>query len=340
MDAPELRNGSDATVELIPQIAANGAVVTLVIIKQRWIITEDNRLVDAKAEVTFADELNDPDNPERSSIKAPSDVCLFKPNTDVVVIGHATEYDAAPVRELDVLVRVGSIERELKVFGPRVWYSGVTAMVPTPPEYFEAQPIRWEDAFGGFDTSDENAPPLEEARNPVGRGLVRHADSLLHQPCPSIEDPRGLIANHRSRPTPAGLGPIGRHWQPRRKYVGTMDQAWMETRMPLPPLDQDALHHQIAPAELIAPGYLRGGELVQIHHMHASGPIQFELPKLRFFVGARCDHELKEFKPVLDTVVLRPSDERSVDISWRTQVPMLRPASRVEYIQVHAKEWR
>ena len=103
---------------------------------------------------------------------------------------------------------------------------------------FESVPVKWELAYGGADYTDPKSP-LEEHRNPVGTGLVRDASELLHRPAPQIEDPRDLITSAHSRPAPAGLGPIARHWAPRRAYAGTYDEAWKRERMPLAPLDLD-----------------------------------------------------------------------------------------------------
>lgn len=340
MDTPDLRNGSDATVEIFPQLGLDGAAVALVVIKQQWSFTEDNRLVGGdRAEIIYADELSNPDDPDHSGIALHSDICLHKPFTDVLVMGSAVPYGGTPAHELDVLVRVGPVDRTLKVYGRRVWYKGLTAMVPTPPEPFTAQPIVWEAAFGGLDTSDPNGAPLEEPRNPVGCGLARDPETLLHQSCPSVEDPRALISNHRSRPAPAGLSPIGRHWMPRRQFTGTLDEVWMKTRMPLLPLDFDARHNQCAPPESIVPGYLSGGELVQVHHMSALGPIQFSLPKLRFFVGAMVDGQLQESPVALDTVLLRPTEDRTLDLTWRALIPIPRPHHRLRYVQVHERAW-
>lgn len=174
MDTPELKNGTQAAVALIPGIANDGAVVLSVILKQRWTITPDQRVVDGgPAPIVYADELRDPEDPDHSSIIAPSDICQHKPTTDVVILGSAIAYGGQPVRELDVFVRVGPVQRTLRVFGPRVWYRGVTALTPTPPESFESQAIRWEDAFGGLDASDPNGAPSK--RRATRSAVASHA---------------------------------------------------------------------------------------------------------------------------------------------------------------------
>lgn len=180
----------------------------------------------------------------------------------------------APLPTLDLRVQVGPVDRTLRVFGTRVWEQTLLGgLAPSAPLPFESVPVKWELAFGGADFSDPKRP-LEEPRNPAGTGLVRDASELLHKAVPQIEDPRDLLTSARSRPAPAGLGAIARHWAPRRAYAGTYDEAWKRDRMPLPPLDLDARFHQCAPPEMVAPAPLRGGEPVFVENMSEGGCVR------------------------------------------------------------------
>lgn len=340
MDPPLLRNGSRAAVEVLPSFSdRDGAYVGIVLIKQRFVASRAGQVKrGGDAEIAFADELWDPDAPESSSIRRASDVCLSKPSTDVLVVGEACAPYREPVRELDVHVRVGPVRKSLRVFGPRAWYQGsLGRMELTSPELFESAPIRWERAWGGSDYETDPEHPVEEPRNPCGRGLVADPATLADQEGPSVEDPRDLVESHRSRPAPAGLGPIGRHWMPRRQYTGTIDEAWMEERMPLLPLDFDDRFNHAAPPDQITPSPLRGGERVEVSGMHEEGPFAFDLPKPRFFVGVQLADRLDEHAPKLDTVLLH-ANERAVEMTWRAVVPLPRRAADVRFVQVHEKQ--
>ena len=141
----------------------------------------------------------------RRSIARPADVCLSKPGTDVVVVGDAVAPEERPVRQLDVMVRVGPLEKHVRAFGPRVWYRhDRQRWVPTPPEPFTRQPIVWESARGGMDV-DPRGAGAHEPRNPHGCGVAADPRTLEHRPTPSIEDPRDPITSHLDRPAPAGL---------------------------------------------------------------------------------------------------------------------------------------
>jgi hypothetical protein len=334
-DLPPLNKGTTAAVKLAPYFEASGAPVVIVMIKELFIVDVRQRVERAgDAEVRLVDEPWEPDKPESSSTRLPSDLCLRKPSTDVLVVGAAVPPSGARTRSLDVYVRVGPLEKALRVHGTRVWYQGARGLALSKPEPFESVPLRWELAFGGADLSDPKQP-LEEPRNPVGRGIARQIRDLIDQPGPQIEDPRQPIEDIR-RPVPVGTAPLGRHWEPRRQYAGTYDDRWMRSRMPLPPLDFDDRFNQVAPADLITPAPLRGGELVQLHNLSAAGSLQFDLPRLQFFVGARIDEAFSEHRPVLDTVVLLPN-ERKVELTWRATVPLPKRRSRVRFIQVHEK---
>jgi hypothetical protein len=336
MDAPALKQGTRASVRLVPHFDLDGAMVAIVIIKERFAIDRAGQVAPTHdAEIRLVDVPWDEDAPETSSIKFPSDLCLRKPSTDIVVVGSAMAPGQAASTELDVLVRVGSVERALRVFGLRAWYRGMLGVTMSPPLPFGALPLRWEYAYGGSDFSDPK-DPLEEPRNPVGRGLAREAHDLIDKPAPQIEDPAHLIGKARQKRPPAGVGAIGRHWVPRRDYAGTMDEHWKTERMPLLPADFDDRFNQVAPRELIAPKPLRGGERVQLVNLNEDGPLQFELPRLQFFVGARSDDGLTEHRPMLDTVLLLPN-ERACELTWRTAVPLPRKASRLRFVQVYEK---
>jgi hypothetical protein len=207
---PELGTATAATVDLVPQLGRDGDEVIVVVMKQLFHVDRRDRVHRiAGAKLRVADE---PWDGGRSSIRFPSDVCIRKPSTDVVVAGRAVGVYEPRVTHLDVLVRVGPVSKVLRVFGPRVWYRGLTGVVLSDPAPFVSTPVCWEDAFGGSDDSDP-AKLLEEPRNPVGRGLARDPSKLIDQPGPRIEDPTDVIASHRSRPAPGGLCALARRAQ-------------------------------------------------------------------------------------------------------------------------------
>lgn len=337
MDAPPLHTATTATVEAIPYYDLDGATVAIVVIKERFEAHPNgatSRLGDA--EIRPVDVPWDEDEPETSSIRYPSDVCLAKPSTDVIVAGSAMGRGRPVVSDLEVLVRVGPVEKKLLVLGPHVWERGLAGVSPSTPEPFESLPLRWEYAYGGSDFT-EGEKPLEEPRNPVGCGVARSSSELIGQPAPRIEDPDDLTRSKRTRPAPAGVGPIMRHWEPRRSYVGTIDERWMEERMPLPPLDQDPRFNQAAAPQMVTPHPLRGGENVVVVNMNDQAPLGFELPMLRFGVVSSTSTDGRlAYRPMLDTVILEPN-ERRFEMTWRSIVRIPRRSRDLDFIEVYEK---
>jgi hypothetical protein len=336
MDTPALKKGTRAAVRIVPQLDLDGSMVAVVLVKEKFVVDPRGQVAPTHdAEIHLVDVPWDEDKPETSSIKFPADVCLRKPSTDVLVVGSAMAKDRAKSRELDVLVRVGPVERALRVFGTRAWYRGVLGVTLSEPLPFEALPLRWEYAYGGSDFSDPDRP-LEEPRNPVGRGVCRQAEDLIDTPGPQIEDPADLITKAKQKRPPAGVGAIGRHWLPRRLYTGTIDDHWKRERMPLLPADFDDRFNQAAPPELITPEPLRGGERVQLLNLCPEGVMQFELPRVHHFVGARTDAGMTEHRTQLDTVLLLPN-EHAFELTWRATVPLPRKQAALRFVQVHDK---
>ncbi|RZO66327.1 MAG: DUF2169 domain-containing protein [Sandaracinaceae bacterium] len=336
MEAPAFRNRTDATALLHPVVTGTGWEL-LVVVKERFQVLDDGttRRI-GRAQIRFADERWDPDDPARSSTRYPHDLAPRKPTTDIVVSAEAVVPSGASSRELDVRIEVGDAVRSLRVFGPRTWYDAGTEMRPTDPLPFSRATLRWEDAFGGLDTSDPSAP-LEELRNPLGRGLAKDPQLLAGAVVPHVEDPTDLIRGHRSRPQPAGVGAIGPGFEPRRSAAGTYDDVWRRHRMPLPPLDLDDHFYQAAAPGLRTRQHLVGGEPVRMLGLHRDGALSFELPRLSFLVEAPSPEGTAEHVPILDTVMLEPNARR-LELTWRACLPW--PSTLGRRASIHVTEVR
>lgn len=243
-------------------------------------------------------------DPTKSSIRYPSDLCVRKPATDVVVVAvaHAPEGRAVPY--FDAGVRVARVQRVVRITGPRFWvHEGDALTEPRPIKQLE---VRYDYAFGGFDNEDPEEPPAEDARNPVGLGVVQHLGALDKRQAPQIEDPLDPIKTARSKPKPAGLGAIGRHWEPRRKRWGTYDKKWQESRAPLPPRDFDDRANQCATPELISSQALVGGEEGALTNLTPNGgTVSFSLPRIKLSIRFRVKgREDEVFTPAIDTLLI------------------------------------
>ena len=270
-------------------------------------------------------------DPEKSSVKYPSDHCLAKPGTDVIVVAAAHAPGGRAVPSFDAAVRVGPLEKTIRVFGLRVWAASGTSL--SAPRMTTGTEVRYDNAWGGFDASDPEEP-VEEPRNPVGMGFVRDPATLTHTAAPTIEDPRSLLTSARSRPAPAGLGAIGRHWAPRRALLGTYDAEWLEQQAPLLPADHDDRSNLCASPGLTATPPLLGGESVALLNLTpGGGPVGFRLPRHRVAATLHAaGREPETLIPYLDTVLidtLRVPDTSDVvvELVWRAA---FRPPRRMK----------
>jgi len=261
-------------------------------------------------------------DPLKTSIAEPGDVSLVKPGTDVLLFGHAYGPGSRPTRQSEVVLRLGPIEKRVVVFGDRRWGGTLLTRISEPAP-FERMPLVWERSFGGTETLSGNGSHANgEDRNPVGTGFRSRMSGrkLEDVVLPNLEDPGKLISSPGDQPAPAGFGAIAPHWKPRPKYAGTYDDAWLRNRTPYLPDDFDPRFLQVAPEDQQVPGYLRGGEPVEIAGATPSGVLRFTLPARRVDVLFRLDSGDERRPAHLDTVILRPDESRLV-LVWRAALP-------------------
>jgi hypothetical protein len=130
--------------------------------------------------------------------------------------GHA-------VREAGVALRVGSVQRELRVVGDRVWVGRGPAATIGPPEPFVRMPLTYERAFGGsaeIRIDPDSVFPVFDPLNQRGKGfdpdeyLAGCAAAFECAPgfpvvapgaraLPNLEDPARPIRAWSDRPPPA-----------------------------------------------------------------------------------------------------------------------------------------
>jgi len=268
--------------------------------------------------------------PNESSIKYASDFHIGKPASDIIMIGNACSPNAEPVKQLDVNLEVGKVNKTIRVFGDRVWKDGrITSAKP-----FQTMPLVYEKAFGGSHIIDENEHLLEE-KNPVGSGFSgkRSVSEMNDIPLPNLEDPKMLIQQYTDLPEPACFAVSSPTWKPRVEYVGTYDEEWQTQRAPYLPDDFDKRFFNMAHSNLIYPGYLKGSEQVRISNMHAAGDMQFNLPQVKLFsqVEINNQHENPAFN--LETLLLEPN-QLKLSMVWRAALPCDKQALKIKDITI------
>ena len=321
-----------ATLLLLPD--ASGIDTLFTVVKATFRTAAQPTLADEQVPVALADQHYA--DPATTSIRVPSDVCLGKPATDVLLSGSAYAPGGTPAWQMDVSLSVGPLAKVARVFGDRVWEtsSGIGSVNWVAP--FVRMPLVWERAFGGRDLTSKG--PTAEPRNPVGAGF--HASGgtkpLQGAPLPNVEDPTSLITTAGNTPQPAGFAAIGAHWEPRKRFAGTYDESWQKTRAPYLPADFDARFFQLAPPDLIVPGYLAGGEPVELRGLTPEGLLRFTLPAIRVTVVHRIEGREEERVGSLDTVSIEPDAQRFT-LVWRTSLRCDKKALKISGVTVDAR---
>jgi len=253
--------------------------------------------------------------PGSSSIAYASDCAPFKPATDVALIAHA--YPATRgATQVDVSLRVGPLNKTVRVYGDRFWQMGPPGLKPSRPAPIQRVPMVWERAFGGAD--DSGGKPEWCAENPCGVSFCgRSSTKNFHTtPLPNLEDPRQPLQKPAADGRPVAFGFVAPHWMPRAGFAGTYNDAWMQQRMPLLPLDFDPRFHHTVPADQVLPGYLRGGEEVCVEGATGSGRLSFRVPAHRPMASVLIDDA--EETPTLngDTLIV-DADRMRANVVWR-----------------------
>lgn len=276
--------------------------------------------------------------PVSTSLRAAAEFSLLRTTTDILLTGRAIA-PTADTRVAEVSLRVGPVQRRLRVFGNRHWQHTSAGWRISAPAVWQRMPLRWELAYGGVAPAADNQPPEYEARNPVGVGFIAHqAQPLDGQALPNLEDPEHLIQTPQDRPDPAAFAPVAPTWQPRRQYAGTYDEAWTRTRAPYLPQDFDPRFFQVAPPALQARTWLQGGEPVQLQGVTAGGPIEFELPGCGLEIDFRFRGATVPRPPQLELVLFEP-DAGRFQMLWRAALPVDKHLLKLESLNVRSRAW-
>lgn len=317
------------TLMVLPDVT--GIDTVYAVVKGTFAIGPRLMPADEQLPVTMADQHYA--DPATSSIRAPSDVCLGKPGTDVVLIGSAWSPDGRPTWQMDVSLTVGPLSKTVRVLGDRVWEpsgSGTSIAWVAP---FVRMPLVWERAFGGSDQTEKGA--RAHARNPVGTGLRVSGGTkpLAGMPLPNVEDPRVLVSGPADSPEPAGFAPIAPHWDPRKGFAGTYDDAWQRNRAPYLPSDFDSRFFHYAPAGQVTATPVTGGEPVEVLGATPDGPLRFSLPRVVVQATFRRNEGEDVRRAALETVLIEP-DAKRVILVWRAALNCDKQVLKMKQVDV------
>ena len=255
-----------------------------------------------------------------SSLVQENSVAPFKPKTDIHLNATAYAPEGKPRDKWLVSVKVGKIEKQLLITGPRCWERSLTLTKQLDdPEPITKLPIHYEYAYGGAVKNGNNQIEVY-AENPVGKGFEQHRKknpSAASNIAPQIIRPDEYDMDYHQQYTPQGFGPISPAWSPRLKYAGTYDLVWEKTRWPDLPEDFQFEFYNSAHPDLIYPGYVDGNEVIELRNLTPDGYVKTQLPGYEVAILVRyTDGELRPIPMMLDTVYFDVNTLQAF-LTWR-----------------------
>jgi hypothetical protein len=292
-------------------------------------------LADEQRSLVAADEHYG--DPATTSVRYECDFALEKTLTDVIVMGKAVAPRRKHVTKLAVRLEVNGKAKDLVVYGERRWVTALGSVVASDPLPFDEMPITFDRAWGGYDDSRGVDRIEVEERNLVGVGFHPHRAraQLAGLPVPNVEALGKAISSPRDRVEPAGLGCIGRAWQPRVTLAGTYDERWREERAPYLPADFDSRYFQCAPRDQQFPLFA-GGEILRCVHMAEQEVVAYRIPTFSVPVRFRFGDGEVERQAALDTVTLEPHLGLAM-LVFRASVPLRKKLTLLLEVQVGAR---
>lgn len=299
------------------------------VVKASFNIGKDWTLCDEQVKPLDADKYYG--EPNESSIKYPSDMHIGKVATDIIVLGKACAKNRQAVTELDVGISIGKLSKNIKVFGNRQWNNGLISQ----PESFETMSMIYEKAFGGTDSSDPDKFEIF-SQNPLGLGFSKHksVNQMNGEFLPNLEDPNNLIKQLKDQPDPVCFAPIAASWQPRVQCAGTYDDDWKENRAPYLPLDFKKQFCNTAHKDLTYPGFLQGGEQVEISNMHPAGRLRFQLPVIKLSSKIHIGDKPHQAGFNLETLLIEPN-LLQLSMTWRAAFQCNKKSLKIDNIDIN-----
>ena len=250
-------------------------------------------------------------DPLTSSLRAASDLAIYKPRGDVVFIDPiARSTSLAPMPHWSVSVRVSDkVDCEFTISGVTKWRRRFGIWQLSPPKPCRRVPIFYELSAGSAadNPSSKVTCPAKRQTKMVANGPRVFSNTVRGGP-------------DWNSPKLTGLGPLAPHWKSRLTFAGTYNDVWTSLKWPLLPDDFNYEFFNCAHPDLRANSFFDGNEVVSIAGMCRSGLRQFQLPALpNPGIAMSATNSLNRYYATcnLDTIEIDMNREE-VSLIWRS----------------------
>ena len=340
-----------------------GIPLDVLVVRGTFDIGHDGRPMRESSEQTpirLGDEYQGPagEDPLDAVLAQEGDLVVGKLATDVVVTGHLHSPQGKPATDWIAAVRVGSLQKGMRVTGPREFRRTLFGWRVTKPAPVMTVPLDYRLAFGGRLRSPGQGDSDEVyfSRNPAGIGWLPGASDLKHLPprrkreakrwinaqrvlpAPQFEDYQQPIKSPYQHVAPEGFSAIARWWEPRVSLQGTLDAAWQAERYPDPPDDYNPLFTQCAHPDLISSPQVIGHEPVVLAHCFAEEKTVTSLPSMTIHAITVFSSGTTLVMPMaLDTIRI-DLDTRTCVLLWRIMFDKNNPPTEIDIIALPLDE--
>ncbi len=258
----------------------------------------------------------------KRSLSAAGDLAPFKPNADILVIGHAFAPEGEPTRVLLARLCVGEIDKSLDVWCERGFALDGSLFEGAR---FSKMPLTWERAAAG-------------PSNPVGMRFDARPNAYGVVPVPNLQPPGRLISQKGDTFEPVGFGPIAPSWPGRvdklhRYSLGFKHDRWFERPLPK---DIDFAYFNAAPKDQQADSIRPNERIILEGLLPGQSRLVTNLEDVRPRVVVEFQGRVAE-EPIMTADTLTIDTDRALCmVVWRGQVILrtLREAGRVVVSEV------
>ena len=237
---------------------------------------------------------------------------------DLAVLGHAySPNPRRPVATRLISLRVGALQRRVRVTGDRTWERSLGGFRPSAPGRFTKLPLRYEYAFGGS-ARQAGSLRLPHADNPDGRGYVLLKEDVEGTPLPNIEEPDQPIRAWTDQPPAAGLAPLSRRSMLRAQRGIEADLKKMTSRI-------DSSAFCFSHPKMSLPSYPAAARLT-LEGASVRPRWRLRLPEFRYWITVELGDRLYRLPLTPDTVYLMPDEDKVTVVARRTFIYQFLPA--------------